>query len=80
MNPRYALILTAKPSDVPAIIRLRRLLKLALRGFAMECIEVKEIPATAPQTAPHCTPCNGISLENTNSSIPEWTKEGKTHE
>jgi hypothetical protein len=76
----YAVILSAKPSPAPAIIRLRRLLKIALRAFALECIDVKEITTTAPESAPHCTPCNAISLDITTCSNPRRTNGEINHE
>jgi hypothetical protein len=44
-SERYELVLRAEPWSVPAIIRLRRLLKLALRSFGLRCVELKELPA-----------------------------------
>jgi hypothetical protein len=51
----YSVTITALPHATPEIIRLRRLLKLALRGFAMECNDVREIPAgdSGSDTQPH---------------------------
>jgi hypothetical protein len=37
----FVLRLKAKPSTTPAEVRLRRLLKLALRAFAFEAVAVK---------------------------------------
>ena len=42
MGARYTITFEASNSTVPAIIRLRRLLKLALRAFGFRCIEVKQ--------------------------------------
>ena len=42
-HPEYRLKLRAMPDDVPAVIRLRGLLKVALRSFGMRCVEVKEV-------------------------------------
>jgi hypothetical protein len=42
------------PDPVPAIIRLRRLVKLALRAFGFRVVDAKELPAedaTAGKTA-----------------------------
>lgn len=41
--PRYHLTLEAQPEAVPAVIRLRRLLKVALRGFGLKCVAVAEV-------------------------------------
>ena len=50
-KPTFALTLQAVPgSDVPAIIRLRRFLKAALRGYGLRCIRAEEIhPETDSQ-------------------------------
>lgn len=42
----YRITLTPTPGGPPAIIRLRRLLKAALRGFGMKCLAVEEMPET----------------------------------
>jgi len=54
----YRVTLEAKPDEAPAHVRLRRLLKLAGRGFALKCIEVVKVPdgelcegAAAPEGA-----------------------------
>lgn len=39
------LVLEGKPGEVPAIVRLRGLLKTALRGFGLRCITAVETPA-----------------------------------
>jgi hypothetical protein len=61
-QPTYVLIL--KPEQrrrggglhVEPIIRLRQLLKLALRGFGMRCLDVREMPASEPvrELCPAC--------------------------
>lgn len=38
------------PADPPPAIRLRRFLKLALRGFGLKCIDVEEVTPTAKVT------------------------------
>jgi hypothetical protein len=73
----YTLTLVAKQCDIPAENRMRQLLKIALRAFDFRCVEVKEISPTAPETAPHGTPCNGNALDNTKSSIPQRANEVK---
>jgi len=42
MAERYTLTIEAEPHRVPAIIRLRRLLKLALRTFKLKCIRCEQ--------------------------------------
>lgn len=49
--PDYRIIFRPRSSSVPPIIRLRRLLKLALRYMDMTAIEVQEITPGAPQSA-----------------------------
>jgi hypothetical protein len=40
---RFAIVLqaTTDRDDVPAIIRLRRFLKMALRSYGLRCVEIK---------------------------------------
>jgi hypothetical protein len=38
----YSLVLRAEAHDVPAIIRLRALLKRALRDYGLRCVRVGE--------------------------------------
>lgn len=40
---RYELVLRAEPWGTPATIRLRRLLKTALRSFGLKCVELREV-------------------------------------
>lgn len=40
---RYAIELRPEPGDVPGIVRLRRLLKSALRGYGLRCVAVREL-------------------------------------
>ncbi len=40
---RYTLSLVAKPSEVPATVRLRKLLKVALRAFGLKCVGIARI-------------------------------------
>ena len=42
---RYTLVLRSLPSAVPSIIRLRRLLKTALRVYSLRCTDVIEHPS-----------------------------------
>jgi len=39
---QFTITLQAQQSKTPAIIRLRRLLKMALRTFRIRCIEIKK--------------------------------------
>jgi hypothetical protein len=48
-RPAFLVTLEAAPSDVPAEARLRRLPKLALRGFDMKCLHAE--PVTLPDPA-----------------------------
>ena len=43
-EPLYRLTLRALPATVPAVVRLRRLLKMAGRAFGFKAIEVEELP------------------------------------
>jgi hypothetical protein len=46
---RFALILEALPDGgVPAVVRLRRFLKAALRGYALRCVSVVEVAREKP--------------------------------
>jgi hypothetical protein len=48
-KPRYALVLTALPSDIPPVIRLRRLLKALRRTYGFRCEHIRPLePAAAP--------------------------------
>lgn len=42
---RYQLVLEPEPSSIPPILRLRKLLKLALRAFGLKCVSAEEIKA-----------------------------------
>jgi hypothetical protein len=46
--PEYRLRLRALPDRVPAAVRLRRLLKVLLRGYGFRALAVEEVPAEAP--------------------------------
>ena len=49
-RPTYALTLRALPDrdNVPPIVRMRRLLKHALRSCGMRCVSICEVPADTP--------------------------------
>jgi hypothetical protein len=40
---RYTITLEAAESDVPTVIRLRRVLKGMLRGFGFRCVSAEEV-------------------------------------
>jgi hypothetical protein len=48
-DPDIRITLRPKPDAVPSNIRLRRLLKLALRAFGLVCVDVREVPAETPK-------------------------------
>lgn len=48
-RPRYLVELEALPDDLaPAAVRLRRLLKVALRAFRLRCVRAEEAPGPTP--------------------------------
>jgi hypothetical protein len=51
---RFQLTVEAVPGwgDVPAIIRLRRFLKAALRSYGLRCTEAREITPPVPASRP----------------------------
>jgi hypothetical protein len=49
-RPVYRLELEALPGEVPAHVRLRRLLKFALRGCALRCRRAEEVEAQSTRT------------------------------
>jgi hypothetical protein len=45
----FNVVLTALPGwGVPAVVRLRRFLKCALRAYGLRCVEIIEVPVAAP--------------------------------
>jgi hypothetical protein len=48
---RFWLVLEVLPGDVPAVVRLRTLLKTGLRVLGLRCLEVRELPAAPPAAA-----------------------------
>jgi hypothetical protein len=49
VGERFEVVLEAAPSDVPPAVRLRGLLKLALRAFGLRCTSCRDVtPAPAP--------------------------------
>jgi hypothetical protein len=47
----FVLRLRPLPSDTPAVIRLRHVLKQLLRAYRFRCVEVSAVPAAAPGAA-----------------------------
>jgi hypothetical protein len=47
-RPRFRLVVRAEPGCVPALIRLRRLLKGLLRGYGFRALEVAHLPESQP--------------------------------
>jgi hypothetical protein len=41
----FRITMRAQPSDLPAIVRLRQLLKVALRSYRFRCVSVEQIIA-----------------------------------
>ena len=55
-RPRYRIELEALPDPTPVIIRLRRLLKHALRACRLRCVECRPAEEPAAATAALCRP------------------------
>jgi hypothetical protein len=70
----WTIHLRPEPSDVPVEIRVRRLLKLALRRFALRCTDVREIEPTAPDSAPPLTENSDFSGDLRPKNSPVRTK------
>jgi hypothetical protein len=47
-QPQYRVLLRPQPGEAPAFVRLRRLLKLALRAFGLRYVLVEEISPNGP--------------------------------
>jgi hypothetical protein len=45
MSRIYVIHLRPLPSDVPEALRIRRLLKTALRVHRLRCVDIRELPA-----------------------------------
>jgi hypothetical protein len=50
-KPTYRLVLVAEGAGPPPAVRLRRLLKSALRAYGLRCVRV-DMPAEAPAPDP----------------------------
>jgi len=48
MKPTFNLTLQAEPSGVPAIVRLRRALKVLKRAFGLRCVHIREAKSKEP--------------------------------
>ena len=53
---RYTLEIQALPDDVPAVVRLRRVLKSLLRGYRFRCLSAVRTEISGGQTAPVVVP------------------------
>jgi hypothetical protein len=51
-QPIYTIDLTPEPSDVPAIIRLRKALKCLLRSLGLRCLRIVEQETSATIAPP----------------------------
>lgn len=47
-QPDFRLTLRPTPGDVPAAVRLRAVLKYALRACGLRCVRVEEVPRDGP--------------------------------
>lgn len=60
MNERFAITLETVPGhDTPGAVRLRGLLKTALRAFGLKCVTAKELTATDAQASAPPNDCEG---------------------
>jgi hypothetical protein len=51
-DERYALELVGLPGwSAPAIVRVRKALKVLLRGYGLKCVDLKELSPAQPKTA-----------------------------
>jgi hypothetical protein len=51
-QPNFRVEFRAQPSEVPAIVRIRRLLKYAGRVLGLVCVDLAEIPSAASPPLP----------------------------
>ena len=53
-QPKYRVTLSFRADSVPAIVRLRRFLKMAWRAYGFRCVKVEEVapdwPGKVPET------------------------------
>jgi hypothetical protein len=52
-RPVYRLTLEALPDDVPAHVRLKRVLKGLLRGYGFRCVRVEQVPPASGVAGRH---------------------------
>jgi hypothetical protein len=78
---RFALVLQAMPdpSGAPAIIRLRRFLKMALRSYGMKCIRCEAIePALgAPSMVPPASRQPRAPVSDSRPTVPPLIAQGE---
>ena len=48
---RFSLILRSVPSEVPTYVRLRRALKMLLRAYGFQELDIREIPPPPPEAS-----------------------------
>ena len=53
MSSQYTITVVPVDATIPAEVRVRRLLKQALRGYGLRCIDIREA-VPAPENAPAC--------------------------
>ena len=51
-RPRFLVTLEALPDDVPAVVRLKKFMKAALRAYRLRCASAREVPADDGQRGP----------------------------
>ena len=73
MNKQYVIVLKATPHPSPAIVRLRRLLKTALRAYGLKCVECRETPEGQGGRGGQ-----NVSFRYTNGNRTSRTKFGDT--
>ncbi len=77
-NEIYTITIRAMPSNTPAAIRLRQLLKLALRAFSLRCISVTEI--TGDKTAGGMSASTTTNLnQNAVEGVPSGASTDSTN-
>ena len=56
MKERFIIELQAAPGGIPAIVRLRKFLKMALRSYGLKCIAIRESKPTTDKTTEGSNP------------------------
>jgi hypothetical protein len=67
-HTHYRITFKAQPDAVPEIVRLRRLLKTALRAYRFQCLAIEEFQ-TPPQTQASVTEGNTLSRGTPTSEL-----------